>query len=122
MTTVLLVEDQRDLRDLEERVLKAAGYTVIALGHCEDALQLAKDPQQVVELLVTDYNLPGVSGRDLALTLKAQYPHLRVLLTTGQTRDELGNLDAFAGWGEYLGKPFDFNAMLSALKRLQALP
>ena len=122
MSTLLLVEDQRELRDLEERVLKAAGYTVIALGHSEDALQLAKDPQQVVELLVTDYNLPGVSGRELALALKAQYPHLRALLTTGLTRDELGSLEAFDGWGEYLGKPFEFSAMLSALKRLQALP
>lgn len=122
MSTLLLVEDQRDLRDLEERVLKAAGYDVIALGHSEDALQLAQDPQQVVDLLLTDYNLPGVSGRELALRLKSQYPGLRVLLTTGLTQDELGDLAAFEGWAEYLGKPFEFNAMLSALKRLQALP
>ena len=122
MSTLLLVEDQRDLRDLEERFLKAVGYSVIALGHSEDALQLAKDPDLKVELLVTDYNLPGVSGRELALALKRQYPQLRVLLCSGHALEELGDFEVFQGWAEYLGKPFEFNAMLSALKRLQALP
>ncbi len=120
--SILLVEDLRELREVAERVLKARGYPVIALGHSEDALQLAKDPNLDVELLITDQNLPGVSGLALAQQLKAQYPRLRVLLMSGQSREELQGLEALEGWGEYLAKPFEFDVMLSALKRLQALP
>ncbi len=122
MSTIVVVEDLRDLRELVERVLKAQGHTVLALGHSEDALQIAKDPKLVVDVLITDWNLPGVSGQALALALRQQYPQLRVLLMTGERLEDLKSLDWMAGWGEYLAKPFDFDAMLSALKRLQALP
>ena len=118
---ILLVEDLRELRDLVERVLKAQGHTVIAVGHSEDALQLAEDPGLQVEFLVTDWNLPGVSGHALALQLRQQYPSMKALLMTGEAREALGSLDWLQGWGEYLAKPFEFSAMLAALARLQKL-
>jgi len=120
--TILVVEDLKELRELLTRALRASGYEVLAVGHAEDALQLLEDPSLDLRLLLTDWNLPGMTGRDLALALRRRHPRLRVLLASGLSHEELSNLDWLNGWGEYLAKPFEFDAMLAALERLQAQP
>jgi CheY-like chemotaxis protein len=115
-TTVLVVEDLADLRDLLRRLLLSRGYQVICAGNAEEALQQAAT--EPIDILLTDWQLPGMNGRDLAMKLLAAQPSLRVLLTSGQIEAQKGDLSWLAGQGLYLTKPYDFDVMFDALSRL----
>jgi DNA-binding response OmpR family regulator len=120
MMTVLLVEDLEDLREILQRTLVANGFKVLATADAEGALRLASQQQVQIDLLLTDWQLPGMSGWELAMTLVAQHPRMRVLLTSGQIKADDLSLNWLKGWGEYLAKPYDLAVMLAALQRLSS--
>lgn len=116
--TVLVVEDLEDLRDLLRRLLLSRGYQVICADSAEEALrQAALAP---IDVLLTDWQLPGMNGRDLAQRLRASHPQLKVLLTSGQMQVKDQDLAWLEGLGAYLTKPYDFDVMFEALARLSA--
>jgi len=81
--TVLLVDDEADIRELYKLVLEAAGYAVIVVSGAQAALDiLAAHP---VDLLITDYQMPEMSGRELIAALREAYPRLPTILASGQT-------------------------------------
>ena len=115
--SILVVEDDETLRDYTTEILVELGYRVLAAKDGQTALQvLASDH---VDLLFTDVVMPGgVNGRELADEAVRRDPGLKVLFTTGYTRNAIvhhGRLDADV---ELIGKPFTF-AELSA--RVRAL-
>ena len=81
-TGVLIVEDDQVLRDLISRVLETEGYRVAAASDGEAAL-LAFDDEGPIELLVADWQIPGMTGVELAAELRRRQPGLPVLLVTG---------------------------------------
>jgi DNA-binding response OmpR family regulator len=114
--TVLIVEDLADLRDLLRRLLLSRGYQVICADSAEEALkQAAAAP---IDLLLTDWQLPGMNGRDLAVKLLEAQPGLRVLLTSGRLEAQNEDLSWLKDQGSYLTKPYDFDVMFDALSRL----
>jgi signal transduction histidine kinase len=94
--TVLVVEDNDGVRDYATEVLEQLGYRVLAAGDANEALRLLADGKPV-DLLFTDVVLPGaITGRVLADQAKDMRPDLRVLYTTGYTRNAIvhqGRLD-----------------------------
>ena len=116
--SILIVEDMEDLRDLLQRLLMSRGYHVICVGTAEEALREAA--LAPIHLLLTDWQLPGMNGRDLALQLMASHPGLKILLTSGQLQTGLGDLEWLKDKGVYLTKPYDFDVMFEALARLSA--
>jgi len=99
--TLLLVEDERAVRDLASRVLRECGYTVLEAADGEEALLVARRYSGQVDLLVTDIIMPRMSGRSLAEQLLRQNPGLRVLFISGYP---LGQVVALTE--AYLHKPF----------------
>jgi PAS domain S-box-containing protein len=81
--TILLVEDEDAVRRLAQTVLRARGYQVLAAETAEAALELSRAHPDRIHLLLTDVVLPGMNGRRLAETLKAERPGLAVLLCSG---------------------------------------
>jgi signal transduction histidine kinase/CheY-like chemotaxis protein len=79
--TVLLAEDDAGVRRLASQVLAKHGYTVLAARDGDEALTMAAG--SMIDLLITDLVMPGLTGRDLAARLAADHPTLRVLFTTG---------------------------------------
>ena len=77
--TILLVEDEEPVRQLAERALGAAGYTVVVAGSGGEALELAGDRADGFDLVVTDVVMPGMSGPEFAERLRAVHPRTRVL-------------------------------------------
>jgi CheY-like chemotaxis protein len=101
--TVLLVEDEDNVRRVAVRCLERAGYRVLAVGDGEDALRLAAATPRI-DVLVTDVVMPGMSGPRLADHLRAARPGLPVLFMSGFSRDLPESLQPPPG--SLLQKPF----------------
>lgn len=82
VTTILLVEDYKDIRELLSVVLESAGYNVIAVENPRHALEILET--HPVDALITDYNLPEMTGVKLIKTAREQHPELRMMLISGQ--------------------------------------
>jgi PAS domain S-box-containing protein len=86
--TILLVEDEVDLRGLTRSLLEAYGYRALEAGSGNEALSVWEQRQGHIDLLFTDMILPdGMTGRELARRLKAHRPNLKVIYTSGYALD-----------------------------------
>jgi signal transduction histidine kinase len=100
---VLVVEDQRDLRDLVGRVLRAEGYRVFEAADGAQALQILREHQGAMSLVLTDVRMPHLSGLGLQAEVAQTMASVPFLFMSGQTDD--GSLPAAASHG-VLAKPF----------------
>jgi len=105
--TVLLVEDEDQVRQIVKAILDHQGYEVLAAANGEEALKLADLHGSRIRLLLTDLVMPQMSGRELAEQLTSKFPRLKVLYMSGYTDDAIvrhGLLDASLS---FIQKPFD---------------
>jgi two-component system cell cycle sensor histidine kinase/response regulator CckA len=79
METILLVNDEADVRSTAREILEGQGYEVLEALDAEEAVRVAATHQGPIDLLLTDVVMPGASGQDLAMLLGLQRPDLRVL-------------------------------------------
>jgi PAS domain S-box-containing protein len=103
--TVLLVEDEDVVRNLARRVLHDSGYRVIEAGSGEEALRLAGEHADRIDLLLTDVVMPGMNGRELADRLAEIRPGTRVVFMSGYTEDVIVKRGV-SGRRAFLAKPF----------------
>jgi signal transduction histidine kinase/CheY-like chemotaxis protein len=104
--TVLIAEDEVEVRAVTRRMLALLGYDVISAADGKEALEKARAHPGEIDLLVTDVVMNPLSGFELALELRKQRPRLRVLFMTGYTFErELPNADP-SQHVDYLEKPF----------------
>jgi CheY-like chemotaxis protein len=85
--TILLAEDEEDVRSLASEVLAEHGYTVLQGRHGNEALEVSSHYTGRIHLLLTDVVMPQLGGRELADRLRALRPETRVLFTSGYTDD-----------------------------------
>jgi CheY-like chemotaxis protein len=111
--TILVVEDEPLIRAAAQRILAAAGYIVLQVGRPDEALEVMKDRNDPIDLLVTDMVMPGMSGRELAGRLRAHRPSLRVLYMTGYSEELVGRRGELDG--PLLQKPFTREPLLAAV-------
>jgi two-component system, cell cycle sensor histidine kinase and response regulator CckA len=104
--TVLLVEDNDQIRRLAVRTLGKYGYTVLDAATPEAALALATGTDRTIDLLITDVVLPGMNGRSLAEELRRDRPSLKCVFMSGYTGDVVAPHLAIAGDAAFLQKPF----------------
>jgi CheY-like chemotaxis protein len=114
--TLLVVEDQDDVRRMALAILKANGYHLLEAGNAEQALGLSATYRAKIDLLLTDVIMPGLNGRQLADRLVEERPGLKVLYTSGYTADVIALHGSLEPGMEYLPKPFGA-AQLSAKVR-----
>jgi CheY-like chemotaxis protein len=115
---VLVVEDDDDVRRVTVEALRELGYTVLHAMHGPEALQiLALQPK--VDLLFTDIVMPGLSGRAVAEEAQAARPDLKVLYTTGYTRNAVVHNGVLDPGIAFLQKPFTIEQL--ALKVRQVI-
>ncbi|MBN1797994.1 MAG: response regulator [Spirochaetales bacterium] len=116
---ILLVEDKEIVRTMVERVLEQEGYVTIKALAAEQALALVSKEVSALDMLITDINLPQMSGYDLADKLKQLYPDLKVIFTSGQL-EELNKLKERKTQPNvaFLEKPFTTEELLSNVKQL----
>lgn len=115
--TILLVEDDKGVRDFARTMLLQRGYTVLFAGDGDTALKVAQFHIGPIDLLVTDVVLPGLSGTQLADRLRALRPRLRVLFISGMVQEVTVKGPALAGGG-FLIKPFPGEALLGKVQEI----
>jgi PAS domain S-box-containing protein len=117
--TILLAEDDPAVRHVISEVLTQQGYRVLSAPDGASALAVARAHPGEIQLLVTDMVMPGMTGRELAETLLAGRPAVRVIYTSGYTDDAVVRHGVLEAGMLYLQKPFTPNAL--AFKVREAL-
>jgi two-component system cell cycle sensor histidine kinase/response regulator CckA len=103
---ILVVEDERPVRKLMARVLERRGYRVLQAENGEEALAIAGESDQTIDLMVADLVMPGLNGREVAERLAEAQPDVAVVFISGYTADEVVRQGIVAGQHEFLPKPF----------------
>jgi DNA-binding NtrC family response regulator len=119
--TLLVVDDDPMVRDLEVQILRQEGYTVLQAASATKALRLAATTA-TIHLLITDLAMPEVDGLELTRRFRAVHPKTPVLMVSGslpllRARSE-PDLDRF----EFLAKPFQFDELLRKVHTLLDAP
>jgi two-component system cell cycle sensor histidine kinase/response regulator CckA len=114
--TILLVEDEPDLRELTQMVLSERGYKVIEAHSPAEAERLAGNNGTEIHLLLTDVVMPGISGRELAKRLTGRYPHLRVMYMSGYTYNVIAQDGTLEEGIYFLQKPFTPKALMEKVR------
>ena len=120
--TILLVEDEEQIRALTTRVLKAQGYTVLTAGDGEEALAIARDQLARIDVLVTDVVMPLLGGRDLASRLRQERPDLPVMYMSGYTRGVIPDAELQDEGTDFMSKPFAASELVRRIRRLLDRP
>jgi two-component system cell cycle sensor histidine kinase/response regulator CckA len=104
--SILLVEDDPQVRDLTQSILERLGYTVALAETGLEALKVLLQDHARVRLVLTDVIMPGMNGRDLLAKISEAYPHIRGLLMSGYNADIIVRQGALGEGVNYLKKPF----------------
>jgi CheY-like chemotaxis protein len=118
--TVLLVEDDEHVRKAALRILEQAGYRVLIASNGGEALRHAENEPGVIDLMLTDVIMPGISGRDLAERMQQLRPELRVLFMSGYTDDAIIHHGVLAEGVALLQKPFTRESLLDKVREVIA--
>jgi PAS domain S-box-containing protein len=114
--TILVVEDDDDVRAYTVDCLRDLGYRVLEAHDGPSAIRLLERQEEGIELLFTDIVMPGMSGRELADEIRKLQPDVRILYTSGYTRNAIvhhGRLDPGV---EMIMKPFTFEALAQKVR------
>ena len=116
--TVLLVEDQDQVRELTKRLLEVRGYRVLVAASGPEALRLAEGHAGHIHLLVTDVVMPGMSGREVGLLLAPTHRDMRVLYLSGYPDPAVVDQGVLAPGTPFLQKPFTSEALARKVREV----
>ncbi len=118
--TLLLVDDEEDIRELAIMTLEGRGYRVLGAGNADEAISLAKKHGTEIRALITDVLMPGMNGVELAELLVKQLPHLKVLFVSGHSNDAISPDTLLATHAGYLQKPYRGDALAGKISEVLA--
>lgn len=118
--TILLVEDEDEIRELAVLMLEGKGYNVIPAPDAEQALLLAEEHGAGIQALITDVVMPRISGVQLAEILANKMPELRILFVSGHCRESIQPEMLAENRVEYLQKPYRSDSLIAAVQQVLA--
>lgn len=114
--TILLVEDDDQVRSFIRTLLRHEGYSVLEADTGRKGLEVARQHAGSIDLLISDMLLPELSGYDLAEQLRAQYPDLKMLLMTGYVEGDIVQRSVGELGASFLDKPFQPAVLLRKVR------
>jgi two-component system cell cycle sensor histidine kinase/response regulator CckA len=120
--TILLVEDEKGVRELAREYLTSSGYTVIEAEDGHTALELAAMHVGPIHLLLTDVVMPGISGRELAERVGQIRPGIKVIYMSGYTDQAVVHHGILENDAILLQKPFTLMTLAGKLREMLAVP
>jgi CheY-like chemotaxis protein len=115
--TILVVEDEPVLRDLAHTILEDCGYRILEASSGREALDVWNNSAGAIDLVLTDMIMPeGVSGMDLAETLLASKPRLKIIFASGYSMEELDTDFIRQGRATFLQKPYTHVSLAKAVR------
>ncbi len=117
---ILLVEDEKGVRELARQYLEMSGYTVIEAADGHTALELSGMHAGPIHLLMTDVVMPGISGRELAERIMIARPGIKVLYMSGYADQDVVHHGILQDDAVLLQKPFNMASLASKLREILA--
>ena len=116
--TILLVEDEENVRTLSDRALSKLGYSVLAAQSGADALRVAERHDEPIHLVLTDVVMPGLSGRELVRQLSVVRPGMKVLYISGYSDEAIARHGVLDPGTAFLQKPFTPDRLASKVREV----
>jgi two-component system cell cycle sensor histidine kinase/response regulator CckA len=116
--TILLVEDEEDVRRLAVIVLERQGYSVLSARNGDEALLICGQHKDPIHLMLTDVVMPGMSGHELAERLESFHPEAKVLYMSGYTDHAIVMHGVLAEGVHYIQKPFTVDALAKKVREV----
>jgi CheY-like chemotaxis protein len=120
--TLLVVEDQEELREVARILLEELGYLVLDATSPEDALELCERHPGEIHLLFTDVVMPTMNGKDLSQRVHALRPAIRTLFTSGYTADTIAHRGVLEPGIHFLEKPFTLDSLARKVREVLTAP
>jgi signal transduction histidine kinase/CheY-like chemotaxis protein len=122
MKTVLIVEDEQEVRELTCQFLAASGYNVLAAKNGQEALEIAEQMHRSIHVVLTDIVMPRMRGTELGLRLQRMCPNLKIVYMTGYCEQQPTDYHAL-GDAFFLQKPFSRDDVVKQInKALDSTP
>jgi CheY-like chemotaxis protein len=116
--TILLVEDEDLVRQVTSRILAGHGYTVLEAASGRDALVVSREHPGPVHLMLTDVVMPGMSGQELAESMKSLRPRMKVLFMSGHTENTIVHHGVLDPGIAFIQKPFRYNTLARKVREV----
>jgi two-component system, cell cycle sensor histidine kinase and response regulator CckA len=116
--TILLVEDDHDVRSLMRTILERQGYDVLDASNGREALLICETLARSVHLLVTDVVMPRMGGRDLSERMLMLWPAVKILYVSGYTAGAIGTTGVLGPGTAFLQKPIESDVLVRAVREV----
>lgn len=116
--TILVVEDEENVRSLTCTLLRRLGYTVLEAANAGTALEIVKNDPNVIHLVLTDVIMPDMNGRELYSQLSALNAGIKVLYMSGYTADIISHQQALEPGVQLIQKPFNFSTLSQKVREV----
>ncbi|MEW6252635.1 MAG: PAS domain S-box protein [Planctomycetota bacterium] len=113
--TVLVIDDEEEIRDVVEAVLASRGLTVLCAADGQRGLALFRAHRDAIDAVLLDMNMPGMSGEEVFAALRAEKPDVRVIVSTGYSEQEAALHFADAPLAGFVHKPYTASALVEKI-------
>ena len=116
--TILLVDDEKALRKIAERMLRGAGYRVLEASSGEAALEVLAGQALLPDMVITDLGMPGMGGQKAIREVLARFPGIKIIVVSGYSAQAQANTALEAGAAAYVAKPFKKVELLATVRNV----
>ena len=116
--TILVVEDDEEVRNLAVRILKKQGYNVLEASQGLDAFLICEEHEEPMHLLLTDVVMPKMSGRELADRIVSIHPEIKVLYMSGYTDNAIAHHGILEKGTNFIQKPFTVDGLARKVREV----
>jgi len=120
--SVLVVEDERTVRELLVRVMQGAGYAVTTTENAGEALLISEEENNHFDILISDVVMPHITGPKLSIRLRAKHADLKVLFISGHPENDEVEIELKDSMCAFLQKPFEPEVLLRKVRELLDVP
>jgi len=116
--TILLIDDEKIVRQVEEEIISEIGYKVITASSGKEAVDIYKAQKDEIDIVVLDMIMPEMGGEKTFQALKQINPDVKVLLASGYSVTDQATKILEQGNGEYIQKPFGMKSLSQKLRKV----
>ncbi len=120
--TILLVEDDDAVRDSAKEMLESLGFNLLVARSASEAMQISREYEEPIQLVLTDVVMPGIGGSQLAAELQKERPDARFLFMSGYTDDAMLRQGILHSAAPFLQKPFSLRGIAKKVDQVLKAP